>query len=394
VAPTIGALEVSSDGATLFAADTTNFKIIALDTDTGAQIAAYPLKHAINSLFNMVYARPFGQPALYTAGGSTGPNGSILAYPSGDELAKGILPGFFIAVPVDGSKIFAVAIGSEPASLYSYSVTQKNGPPRDHTREAGHHQQRQLQGFAVSPEGAAYMCLAAGTNNFEAYSGNSLKPVQMLRANSYPINITVDAENYVVGGLLGLYEPNDIYEYDETGKLLGTLPTYTATNDEQQPAALRVSGRCNARHHGSQRWNSAASNASEVGSTVIQMRLAFVGVERCRNSFLSSTSQPVLDRDVPSPRWVLSEEGWARCAWLADALKAEGVARLCSSLEHQGAGDGGAGGSTARHSCRTRTTVCRRTTARVRGSSVKRNCSWRSAPSSRGPPMLSWVAKA
>lgn len=36
---------------------------------------------------------------------------------------------------------------------------------------------------------------------------------------------------------------------------------------------------------------------------------------------------------VPSPRWTLSEAGRARCGWLAKALRAEGVARIYSSLE-------------------------------------------------------------
>jgi len=44
-------------------------------------------------------------------------------------------------------------------------------------------------------------------------------------------------------------------------------------------------------------------------------------------------SQPVLDPDVPAPRWVLSDEGVRRCEWLAGALKAEGVSRLYSSME-------------------------------------------------------------
>jgi broad specificity phosphatase PhoE len=44
-------------------------------------------------------------------------------------------------------------------------------------------------------------------------------------------------------------------------------------------------------------------------------------------------SQPHVTPDVPSARWVLSEEGRARCSWLAVALRAEGVSRLYSSLE-------------------------------------------------------------
>ena len=42
---------------------------------------------------------------------------------------------------------------------------------------------------------------------------------------------------------------------------------------------------------------------------------------------------PVLDPDVASPRWVLSEAGRERCGWLADQLKARGVGALYASLE-------------------------------------------------------------
>jgi broad specificity phosphatase PhoE len=42
---------------------------------------------------------------------------------------------------------------------------------------------------------------------------------------------------------------------------------------------------------------------------------------------------PEVTPGVPSPRWVLSQEGWARCAWLAEALRAEAVSRICASLE-------------------------------------------------------------
>jgi broad specificity phosphatase PhoE len=44
-------------------------------------------------------------------------------------------------------------------------------------------------------------------------------------------------------------------------------------------------------------------------------------------------SMPVLSPDVPSARWVLSDDGRARCAWLANELRAEGVSRLFASLE-------------------------------------------------------------
>jgi len=42
---------------------------------------------------------------------------------------------------------------------------------------------------------------------------------------------------------------------------------------------------------------------------------------------------PRVDPEVPSPRWVLSDRGRARCGWLADELAGQGVARLYASLE-------------------------------------------------------------
>jgi broad specificity phosphatase PhoE len=42
---------------------------------------------------------------------------------------------------------------------------------------------------------------------------------------------------------------------------------------------------------------------------------------------------PKIDPAVASPRWVLSDDGRDRCGWLADALAAQGVGALYSSLE-------------------------------------------------------------
>jgi broad specificity phosphatase PhoE len=44
-------------------------------------------------------------------------------------------------------------------------------------------------------------------------------------------------------------------------------------------------------------------------------------------------ASPRIDPAVPSPRWVLSDAGRERCAWLAQELSQHGVRRLFSSLE-------------------------------------------------------------
>ena len=40
-----------------------------------------------------------------------------------------------------------------------------------------------------------------------------------------------------------------------------------------------------------------------------------------------------IDPEVPSHRWVLSEQGHRRCDWLARQLRSQGVSRLYASLE-------------------------------------------------------------
>ncbi|HEY9219637.1 MAG TPA: histidine phosphatase family protein [Phenylobacterium sp.] len=44
-------------------------------------------------------------------------------------------------------------------------------------------------------------------------------------------------------------------------------------------------------------------------------------------------ARPVMQPDVPAPRWVLSDEGRASCSGLANALSGAGVTRVYASLE-------------------------------------------------------------
>jgi hypothetical protein len=236
VAPTVGAMEVSSDGLTLFAADTTNYKIIALDAKNGKRIAAYSLGYPINSGFNMVYARPFGQPALYAAGGP------IIAFPSGDTLASN-LPADFIAVTPDGMKLFGVTVGESPGSLYNYSVG-RNGDalavePIGSTRTNDDN----CQDLAVSHDGGHVYPACGAPYEFDVYDGKTLAQVQTLPANPYPNNIEVDSNDDVVGGINGLYQQDDVYVFDQKGFSLGVVPTTSQSyEDGQQTAAMKVSG--------------------------------------------------------------------------------------------------------------------------------------------------------
>lgn len=235
VAPTVGALEVSSDGLTLFATDMTNFKIVALNADTGAKLASYKIGHALNQEFNMVYARPYGQPAIYIS------SGSIVAFPSGEKLVTTTFPdNAFLAATANGEHVFSLS-----PSLRSYSVKLANGALSVKTLKIGSITGENCWALAVSQNGNHVYPACGSPYEFDVYSGTTLKQVQTLPADHYPNNVEVDANDDVVGGVNGLYDADDIFVFNQKGFAEGKVATTTQSYDAgQQSAAMKVSGDC------------------------------------------------------------------------------------------------------------------------------------------------------
>jgi hypothetical protein len=242
VAPTLGYMDVSSDGATLFAADTTNFKIVALDAASGAVLSKYQVGYQIDSYFSMVYARPYGQPALYLSPNGNGAGG-IIAYPSGDTLLSG---GFgngdtnFLAVTPDGRGVYTVTMFLSPGSLYGYSLsaTSKGFSLKSlgSLFDAGSN----CRDLAVSRDGKHVYPACGAPYEFGVFDGKTLTQVQTLAAAPYPANVEIDTFDNVVGGIDGVAENNeDVFVYNQKGKARGTVST--PVQGEQQ-AALKVSG--------------------------------------------------------------------------------------------------------------------------------------------------------
>jgi hypothetical protein len=245
VAPTIGALAISSDGTTLFVSDTTNGFIIAVDVASGKKIASYNIGRQIDSTFNMVYARPFGQPALYEAGGTAGSTapGTVIALPSGEVLAGGYVPGI-VAVTPNGLKLYTVDYGtSGGANLYGYSVSVKQGVLTIHANVSVLTNAGNCRALAVSQAGAHVYPACLTVPSFEVYSGSTLSRVQTLPAAQNPDNAVIDVNNDFVGGLNGVGEKDDVFIFDQGGFLLGALPTTADSYTHgQEPGAMAVSG--------------------------------------------------------------------------------------------------------------------------------------------------------
>ncbi|HEY1709643.1 MAG TPA: hypothetical protein VGG10_15350 [Rhizomicrobium sp.] len=236
VAPAIGPLEVSSDGRTLFVANMTAHSIVELATDSGARIGAIPVGYAMDSLFTMAYARPFGQPALY-ASAVSGHQGSIFAVPSGTKLATGVAKGM-IAVPPDGKQIFSVLQSIDPATLHHYSVDLTNGQLNITNLGSRMTDGENCQDLAVSRDGVHVYPACGAPYFFEVFDAKTLSVVQTLPANPYPRNVEIDAKNHVIGGIGSLLKP-DILAFKQSGGSLGTVSTGA---EDQQPGTLKVSG--------------------------------------------------------------------------------------------------------------------------------------------------------
>jgi hypothetical protein len=235
VAPTIGDMEVSSDGATLFAADTTNYKIVALDANTGAVLGKYAIGSSLSYGQNMVYARPFGQPAIFASGGPA------IAYPSGDKLVDSI-PNLALAATSDGHELFGVTIGESPGTLYSYSLKLKHDALTMSANGNTIINGENCQDLAVSLDGKHVYPACGAPYEFDVYDGRTLGQVQTLPANSYPNNIEIDQNDRVIGGLNGLYDQYDVYVYSQKGRLIGTVDTTDESYYGSDSYTMKVSG--------------------------------------------------------------------------------------------------------------------------------------------------------
>ena len=234
----IQAMAMSSDGGTLFAADSAGGQIVAADAQSGAVLASYTAHVKAGYGLNLVYARPFGQPALYVAG--TVSQGWIIAYPSGETLASGFAKGL-LAVEPDGQKAYSLANAYNPSSLFAYSIKLEDGSLA--IRRAGQNGtfDEGCRDITVSNAGTRVYIACASAGGFDVFDAETLAKVQTLPSKPVPDNVEVDWRDRVVGGLY-LADPNDdVYVYRASGKLMKVLPP-PRNNTGEQYATLKISG--------------------------------------------------------------------------------------------------------------------------------------------------------
>jgi hypothetical protein len=232
ISDTLRRMTVSSDGQTLFVEDENARKVFAVDLNTGHAIAHYTFSG--NAFYNMVYARPYGQPALYMSGTAA------IAIPSGDTLVPD-MPEEYLAVTADGRHLASVTWGVDPANLSSYAISLKKGAlAMTSVATARMDRLDNCEDLAISHDGSRLYPACGSPYEFDVFDAKSLEQVQTLTASNYPNNIAIDSNDDAV---CGLYAPNadtDVWVYNKKARLLGTVPSINESG--QQTAVLHVTG--------------------------------------------------------------------------------------------------------------------------------------------------------
>lgn len=226
-------LEVSSDGRILYCFNQAKRELLAVDTATGAILHEYVIG-GTDFVVNMVYARPFGQPALYFDGGP------IVAYPSGDILAGNLPAQSLLAVTPNGTHIFSVDYGSDASSLTGWQIRLSNGALKLQTMGSSVIDGENCEDLAVSGDGSLVYPTCGWPYEFDAFSGKTLSKVQTLQTYvSYPSNVETDARQHVVFGSTDYRAAADVSVFDRKGNAVGTVQNVWS---QQQPQLMKISG--------------------------------------------------------------------------------------------------------------------------------------------------------
>ncbi|HEX9192850.1 MAG TPA: hypothetical protein VF871_03700 [Burkholderiales bacterium] len=237
----VGAMTISHDGSTLYAVDTTNFKIVPVNLDTRAVGA--PWSPTSLPLF-LDYTRTNGTELVLSG------NGQIFNAKTGTAFAPTFDGGYYgyvvVAAGRRGTRFCTLDTGLSPYSLSCY--------PLDYTSLNGGQlligaEKSGVFGIgsngkdvAVNADGTRAYVASGAPYAFSVYdaaaSQGNLPVVQTLPGDAYPNIVEVAADGRVFGGAFFGSATNDVWIYDAGGAALATHQIAGLLLDRQ----LKVSG--------------------------------------------------------------------------------------------------------------------------------------------------------
>ncbi len=221
VAPSLGDMEVSSDGKTLYAADDTNFDIVPVDLVSLSVGAAWNLSKTSN--IHLAYSRPNGFPVVIAD------DGSIRDARTGTALGPNFSTGYYgwliLAASLNGNKFCGIDSGLSPYTFHCYNTAYsylKDGSflltsPKGSAY--GSAVGSNGMDIALSADGSRVYAASGSPYYFVVYDGESLAQVQSLPGDAYPNNVEVGPDGLIYAACSSWYGPLDTWVYDSTGFL-------------------------------------------------------------------------------------------------------------------------------------------------------------------------------
>ncbi|HSU38630.1 MAG TPA: hypothetical protein VLJ38_03650, partial [Polyangiaceae bacterium] len=244
VAPNIGDMVVSSDGARLFVIDTTNFAVVPVDLEHGNLGVSWPLGDAAPA--SVAYTRRRGQGLVITG------NGSFFDATTGERFAARFSGGYYGNVVVsasrDGSRFCALDMGLSP---YSMGCTALDFDAGASGIVLGSYVSAQSSGnwgvgsngqdVALTSDGSRAFVASGAPYDFRGYDTSTGSVLQALPGDAYPNNVEVTDQGLLVAGASVWYDDNDVWVYDAAGFLLAShkLSGYAQA---LRPRQLKASG--------------------------------------------------------------------------------------------------------------------------------------------------------
>ncbi|TMH81352.1 MAG: hypothetical protein E6H49_07295 [Betaproteobacteria bacterium] len=244
VAAQVGAMTVSHDGSTLYAVDTTNFKIVPVNLDTRAVGA--PWLPTSLPLF-LDYTRANGTELVLSG------NGQIFNAKTGTAYASRFDGGYYgyvvVAAGRGGTRFCTLNTGLSPYSVSCYPVdyTSLNGgqllvgPEKSGVFGIGSNG----KDVAVNADGTRAYVASGAPYAFSVYdaatSQGSMPVVQTLPGFPYPNIVEIAADGRIFAGASNWYDPVDVWVYDPGGAALATyrIAGYAKSLLDRQ---LKISG--------------------------------------------------------------------------------------------------------------------------------------------------------
>lgn len=226
VAAQLGDMTVSSDGATLYAADLTNKTIVPVNLENYAIAASWALSGSVSTL-RLAYTRTKAS-TMVMAG-----NGRVYDATSGSEMTASFVSGAHLSVSRDGSTLCAVNAGVSPYTLTCYQLdyTALNGGVFEANNSVSHRASGGSYGagssgqdVAVSADGSRVYVASGAPYSFIGYDydGSVITEAQNLPGDAYPNNIEIGNDDLIYAGASVWYGnhatgDDDVWVYNAGG---------------------------------------------------------------------------------------------------------------------------------------------------------------------------------